>query len=293
MDVNGEKNRAALRERLTGEQYRVTCECGTEPPFQNAYWDNHARGFYLDVISGELIFSSEGKFDSGTGWPSFTRPAFPEAVVELEDRTHGMARTEIRAARSGAHLGHVFDDGPASLGKRYCVNSAALRFVREEDSVAIVAAGCFWGTEAYFVRVSGVLSTSVGYAGGTGPASYEDVCAGGTGHAEAVRVVFDPERITYRDVLRHFFRMHDPTSVDRQGPDVGEQYRSAIFTVGEGQRAAAEALVRELADARAFATEISQAGAFYPAEEWHQRYLERNPRGYCHVNLSLAGKPLD
>ncbi len=297
MDVHGEKNREALKARLTDEQFRITCDCGTEPPFRNAYWDNHEKGSYLDVISGDLLFRSGDKFDSGTGWPSFTRAANPGAVVELEDRSHGMTRIEIRAAKTGAHLGHVFDDGPPPEGKRYCVNSGALRFVREEDSVAILAAGCFWGTEAYFARVPGVLDTTVGYSGGSGNASYEEVCSGKTGHAEAVRVVFDPERVSYRDILRHFFRMHDPTSVDRQGPDVGTQYRSAIFTIGDRQRKIAEALARELSDSRAFrepvATEISDAGDFFPAEEWHQRYLERNPAGYCHVNLALARRPLD
>ena len=279
------------------EQVRILREGGTEPPFRNAYWDNHERGLYLDAVSGDLLFRSRDKFDSGTGWPSFTGPASASAVTEVPDRSHGMERIEVRSASSRSHLGHVFDDGPAPGGMRYCVNSAALRFIREADSTAIVAAGCFWGTEAYFRSLSGVLDVTVGYSGGDREASYEEVCSGTTGHAEAVRIEFDPERISYRDILRHFFRMHDPTTANRQGNDVGSQYRSAIFYVSDAQRAIAKSLVDELEKGGAYSapivTEIIAAKEFYPAEERHQRYLERHPGGYCHVNLALARKPLD
>jgi len=120
---------AELQRKLTKEQYHVTRECGTETPFQNAYWDNHQAGIYVDVITGEPLFSSLDKFDSGTGWPSFTKPISKEKVVEKRDSTFGMERTEVRAAKSDSHLGHVFDDGPAPTGERYCLNSAALRFI--------------------------------------------------------------------------------------------------------------------------------------------------------------------
>lgn len=124
-----------LQEKLTPEQYRVTCEGGTEPPFRNAYWNNHAEGIYVDVISGEPLFSSNDKFDSGTGWPSFIRPVNDGAVVEKQDHAFGMVRTEVRSAKSDAHLGHVFDDGPEPTGLRYCMNSAALRFIPKEKLV--------------------------------------------------------------------------------------------------------------------------------------------------------------
>jgi methionine-R-sulfoxide reductase len=123
---------AELRRQLSKDQYHVTRECGTETPFQNAYWDNHQPGIYVDIITGEPLFSSLDKFDSGTGWPSFTKPISQDKVVEKRDSSHGMERTEVRSKASDSHLGHVFDDGPAPTGERYCVNSAALRFIPAE-----------------------------------------------------------------------------------------------------------------------------------------------------------------
>jgi len=123
----------APKERLTEEQYRITQLCGTEPAFHNAYWNNHRAGIYVDVVSGEPLFCSTDKYDSGSGWPSFVKPIAPGALREREDRSLGMERVEVRGSVSDSHLGHVFPDGPGPSGLRYCINSAALRFIPLED----------------------------------------------------------------------------------------------------------------------------------------------------------------
>ena len=301
-------------------QRYVTQECGTEPPFKNAYWNNHEPGLYVDVVGGDPLFLSVDKFDSGTGWPSFTKPVEPDALEEKSDRTHGMVRTEVRSAEADSHLGHVFEDGPAPTGLRYCINSAALRFVPLAEleaqgygkylalfpaelvakakgasaspatatETALLAGGCFWGMEDILREQPGVLDTEVGYTGGTleNP-TYQDMKGGATGHAEAIRIVFDPQKTSYGALLDVFFKMHDPTTKNRQGNDLGSQYRSAIFYTSEAQKAEAERAVERAQKSgrwkRPIVTEITPAATFWPAEGYHQDYLEKNPNGYtCH-----------
>lgn len=301
-----------LKQKLTPMQYHVTQEAGTEPPFRNEYWDEHREGLYLDVVSGKPLFSSKDKFDSGCGWPSFTKPLEGKGVVERRDLSHGMVRTEVRSAEADSHLGHVFDDGPRDKGGlRYCINSASLRFVPVDDlekeglgrflplfgrtaeaapapkpaeEVATLAGGCFWGMEDLLRKQPGVVAIEVGYTGGSTPnATYEHH----EGHAEAVQVRFDPARTSYEALLRFFFRMHDPTTLNRQGNDLGTSYRSAIFFHSEAQRQVAERVKAEV-DAsgkwkRPIVTEITPAGPWWKAEEYHQDYLVKHPGGYtCH-----------
>jgi peptide methionine sulfoxide reductase msrA/msrB len=329
---------AELKKTLTGVQYEVTQNAGTEPPFDNAYWNNHEAGLYVDIATGEPLFSSTDKFESGTGWPSFTRPVEAGRVIDASDSTHGMERQEVRSMGGASHLGHVFDDGPAPTHLRYCINSASLRFIPvakleaegygayaplfggaakpttpaaassapEPNSctrpaaggkpgcsptmeTAILAGGCFWGMEDILRQIPGVVETEVGYTGGaTSHPKYEDVHTGRTGHAESVRIVFDPKKLSYDDLLeKWFFRMHDPTTRDRQGNDVGSQYRSAIFVTSAEQRKVAE-MARDHAQKSGrwkspIVTQIIEAGPFTPAEAYHQKYLEKNPGGYtCH-----------
>jgi peptide methionine sulfoxide reductase msrA/msrB len=325
---------AELKKQLSPLAYEVTQREATEPAFRNAFWDHHETGLYVDVATGEPLFSSADKFDSGTGWPSFTKPVSKDRILTHVDRSYGMARTEVRSRVGGSHLGHVFEDGPAPTGLRYCINSASLRFIplakletegyggylalfdkpstplpaatqnactapKATDAkgasceatleTAILAGGCFWGMEDLLRKIPGVIETDVGYTGGsTDKPTYDIVKQGQSGHAESVRIVFDPKKLPYAELLeRWFFKMHDPTTKNRQGNDTGTQYRSAIFYTSDAQRKTAEEVKARVDSSKKWrnpvVTEIVAAGAFTPAEGYHQDYLQKNPGGYtCH-----------
>ena len=316
-----------LKKLLSPQQYHVTQECGTEPPFRNEYWNNKEPGIYVDIVSGEPLFSSTDKFDSGSGWPSFTKPIENKDLTEKEDTAFGMKRTEVRSKKADSHLGHVFPDGPGPNGLRYCINSAALKFIHMNDlekngygeylklfkteetktsnsgtnatdsnkvasniETAYLAGGCFWGMESLFEKKEGVIKVENGYTGGTVPnPTSADIYSGRSGHAEAIKITFDNQKITYAEILKYFFRIHDPTTLNRQGNDIGTQYRSAIFYINDEQRVVAEKIKKEVLDSgkwkKPIVTEITQAGEWNLAEISHQDYLEKHPGGYsCHYD---------
>jgi peptide methionine sulfoxide reductase msrA/msrB len=284
-----EKRVEGLAAGLTPEERHILLGKGTERPFCGVLLDNKKEGIYVCRLCGLPLFSSNAKFHSGSGWPSFFQPIDPAHIRQQRDTSHGMVRTETLCARCGAHLGHVFDDGPPPTGLRFCMNSGALKFYPTgadlppesrpvATETAYFAGGCFWGVEDRFEQVPGVIDAVSGYQGGTTTRpTYKQVCSGKTGHAETVRVTFDPKRVTYRQLLEWFFKFHDPTQFNRQGPDVGLQYRSAIFAANDDQLKQAKAYIDELSKSdrfrhRKIVTAVEPAKPFYEAEEYHQNY---------------------
>ena len=282
-----------LAKGLTPEQRRILLDKDTERPFCGLLVDNKQEGTYVCRLCGLPLFGSDSKFHSGTGWPSFFQPFDPAHVRDVKDTSHGMTRTETLCARCGSHLGHVFDDGPKPTGFRYCMNSDALKFCAKgatlppesrpvQVETAYFAGGCFWGIEDQFSQVPGVIDAVSGYMGGkTANPMYEQVSSHKTGYAETVRVTYDPRRVTYAQLLAWFFKFHDPTQVNRQGPDVGDNYRSAIFAANEGQLKEAKAFVAEQQKSdrfkdRKIATQVVSGATFYEAEEYHQDYHARH-----------------
>lgn len=290
-------NQSSYR-KLTSAEERVIMHKGTEMPYSGKYYRFDETGTYLCKRCSAPLYRSADKFDSRCGWPSFD-DELPGAVKRVLD-TDGI-RTEIQCAGCGAHLGHVFEgEGLTPKNIRHCVNSISLEFVpagpapvkegQPAMEQAVFAAGCFWGVEYHLRRIPGVLSTAVGYTGGkTTKPSYQEVCRKQTGHAEAVKVIFDPARVEYAELVKFFFEIHDFTQVDRQGPDIGDQYRSAIFYTSPSQRNVAEQIIGVLQEkGYRVATRLEPAATFWQAEDYHQDYYENNGQlPYCHSRRKI------
>ncbi|MBE0647886.1 MAG: bifunctional methionine sulfoxide reductase B/A protein [Bacteroidales bacterium] len=273
--------------KLTPEEEHVILYKGTERPYSGTYYDFWERGNYICKMCEAPLYESTAKFDAGCGWPSFDDEIAGAVKHQPDADGH---RTEILCSSCGAHLGHVFEgEGFTSKNTRHCVNSISMVFVPEKSipltDTAIFAGGCFWGVEYYLQKASGVMSIESGYIGGhVENPTYTQICSGATGHYEAVEVTFDPSRISFEELAKLFFEIHDPTQWNHQGPDRGEQYRSAVFYKNEAQKEVTERLIETLKK-RGYdvVTEVKPASDFYRAEDYHQDYYEhKGSTPYCH-----------
>jgi peptide methionine sulfoxide reductase msrA/msrB len=269
---------------LNQEEKRVIINKGTELPFTGIYHDHKEKGIYVCRQCNYPLYKSENKFDSGCGLPSFDDEIEGSVTRKTDKDGH---RTEILCSKCGGHLGHVFlGEGFTEKDTRHCVNSVSMDFIPESNlDTAVFAGGCFWGVEHYFSKESGVLFTAPGYTGGIieNP-TYQQVCEGKTGHAEAVEIVFDKTKTDYEKLARLFFEIHDPEQINRQGPDVGNQYRSEIFYMNDGQKIISKKLIEEL-KTKGYkpVTDLTMATEFYKAEKYHQDYYSKTGGvPYCH-----------
>lgn len=278
------------KKKLTPQQYYVLREKGTERPFTGKLLSTKEKGVYKCAGCNTSLFTDEMKFDSHCGWPSFDKEIKGGKIIKTTDTSHGMIRTEITCANCGGHLGHIFDDGPTDTGVRYCVNSASLNFEPEDQQKAVsqnqteiitLAGGCFWCIEAIFENLKGVEKAVSGYCGGdVENPTYKQVCTGTTNHAEVVQITYTPSIISLEELLEVFFTLHDPTTLNRQGADIGTQYRSAIFYHNQQQKETSKKVIKVLEENHVFkdkiVTEITEFEKFYPAEDYHQQYYDLN-----------------
>lgn len=276
---------------LTAAEKRVIIDKGTDAPFKGELTDNFKAGTYTCRQCSAPLYTSDSKFHSGCGWPSFDSEI--KGAVEKTTDADGQ-RTEITCARCKGHLGHVFyNEGLTDKNTRHCVNTTSLVFVPTEEAAkvekAIFAGGCFWGVEYYFQHEKGVKGTTVGYTGGTKQnPTYREVCSHVTGHYEAIEITYDPTQTNYETLAKLFFEIHDPTQANGQGNDIGQQYESVVFYVDDAQKAIAQKLINTLTE-KGFkvATQLKMATKFWAAEEGHQEYYEKEGgTPYCHKRVT-------
>jgi len=272
---------------LTEAEKHVILDKGTEAPFTGKYWDHFEPGVYVCRQCGAELYKSDSKFESQCGWPSFD-DEIPGAVKRQLDADG--RRTEILCAKCDAHLGHVFEgEQMTPKNVRHCVNSISMVFRpahANKTETAIFAGGCFWGVEHQLEDMEGVIGAVSGFTGGhVKNPTYKQVCHENTGHAEAVKVTYDPKKVSYEQLARRFFEIHDPTQLMRQGPDIGPQYRSAIFYANDEQKKIAKKLIALLKkNGYKVVTEVTPASEFYDAEDYHQGYFKKHPNhSTCHV----------
>lgn len=288
-NLNGLTQEVMKFKKLTPQEKQVIINKGTEMPFTGKYLNFDSEGTYVCKRCVAPLYRSNDKFESHCGWPSFD-DEIPDAVKRVPDADG--VRTEILCANCGAHLGHVFKgEEYTEKNIRHCVNSISLDFLPVDKEAivntgrAIFAGGCFWGVEHFFNEAEGVISNEVGYTGGhKNNPTYEEVCSDKTGHAEAIEVIFDKSKTSFEELAKLFFEIHDPTQVNRQGPDIGSQYRSAVFYLDDEQKEISEKLIDMLRKkGYDVATEVTKAGAFWRAEKYHQDYyIKTGKQPYCH-----------
>ena len=257
-----ENNKEQWKKILTEPEYRVLVNKGTEKPFDNQYYYHKEKGIYTCAACNNILFNSEEKFESGSGWPSFKDVISEKAVGTRKDNSQGMNRTEVFCNRCGGHLGHLFEDGPEPTGLRYCINSTSLNFLKE----AYFALGCFWKPDALFGSLDGVYFTEVGYAGGEmNNPTYQNLGK----HSETVKVVYDPEVINFEKLLETFGNNHELNS-----RSYSSQYKSIIFYNSQKQKNAAQKYLQSQKEKmnKNIYTEVTELDNFYQAETYHQKY---------------------